>query len=139
MLKPIIILSLVLTTLTTFNVALNVASIDKCPTLIPRNPPTNVNDLRVDDIKVIGALGDSITAGLGIKGFNKSPNIIGNLLSAIQEYRGLSYSAGGDEDAFTIANYIKYYQPNLLGWSVGQRVLGICNGDNCFASNDAYH
>ncbi|KAG2230357.1 hypothetical protein INT48_002810 [Thamnidium elegans] len=128
MLKPIIILSLVLTTLTTFNVALNVTSIDKCPTLTPRNPPTNVNDLRVDDIKVIGALGDSVSAGLGIKGFKKSPDIFSNLLSAIQEYRGLSYSAGGDEDAFTIANYIKYYQPNLLGSSVGQRVVGICNG-----------
>lgn len=64
MLKLINILLLVLTTLTTFNVALNVASIDKCPPLIPRNPPINVNDLRVDDIKVIGALGDRYLANL---------------------------------------------------------------------------
>lgn len=39
--------------------ALSVSSIDSCPTLEPRSQaPTNVSDLRPDDIKVIAAMGD---------------------------------------------------------------------------------
>lgn len=38
--------------------ALNVTNIKDCPSLTPRSGPANVRDLRVDDIKVIGALGD---------------------------------------------------------------------------------
>lgn len=34
-------------------------SIEQCPALKPRaSPAVNVNDLRPDDIKVVGALGD---------------------------------------------------------------------------------
>lgn len=33
-------------------------NITDCPWLLPRFPPTSVHDLRPDDIKVIGALGD---------------------------------------------------------------------------------
>lgn len=36
----------------------NVTDISQCPLLTPRNCPTSVHDLRADDIKVIGALGD---------------------------------------------------------------------------------
>lgn len=38
-----------------------VANIDACPALSPRSPPTSIHDLRPDDIKVIGALGDRYT------------------------------------------------------------------------------
>lgn len=38
-----------------------VADIDACPALSPRSPPTSIHDLRPDDIKVIGALGDRYT------------------------------------------------------------------------------
>lgn len=39
--------------------ALSASSIDSCPTLEPRSQaPTNVSDLRPDDIKVIAAMGD---------------------------------------------------------------------------------
>jgi hypothetical protein len=32
--------------------------IEDCPLLQPRAPPTSVRDLRADDIKAVGALGD---------------------------------------------------------------------------------
>jgi hypothetical protein len=38
---------------------LNVTDISQCPPLTSRDTPaTNVRDLRIDDIKVVGALGD---------------------------------------------------------------------------------
>jgi hypothetical protein len=49
--------------------------------------PTSVHKLRPSDIKVVGALGDSLTAALGAN----AKTIIG-LLS---EYRGRSWSIGG--------------------------------------------
>ncbi len=36
----------------------NVSDIRDCPPLTSRTPPKSVHDLRPDDIKVIGALGD---------------------------------------------------------------------------------
>lgn len=42
----------------TFVSAKNVSSIFDCPALTSREPATNVTDLRVDDIKVVGFLGD---------------------------------------------------------------------------------
>lgn len=41
------------------SLALNVSDITQCPKLAPRDsPPTNVSDLRIDDISVVGTLGD---------------------------------------------------------------------------------
>lgn len=40
-------------------IALNVTSISECPPLNARlSPPADVTDLRIDDIKILGALGD---------------------------------------------------------------------------------
>lgn len=40
-------------------IALNVTTISECPVLNPRTSPAkDVTDLRVDDIKIFGALGD---------------------------------------------------------------------------------
>ena len=48
-----------LVVLFTLNVyTLNVTHISMCPALSPRPAPTSAHDLRPDDIKVIGALGD---------------------------------------------------------------------------------
>lgn len=47
-----------LVTLTTITVAKNVTNIAECPSLTPRGQTTNVNNLRADDIKIVGALGD---------------------------------------------------------------------------------
>lgn len=48
----------ILTTFTSLHLALYVKNIQDCPALTPRKPPSSVHDLRIDDIKVIGALGD---------------------------------------------------------------------------------
>ncbi|KAI9362796.1 hypothetical protein BD770DRAFT_407870 [Pilaira anomala] len=129
----------ILTTFTSLHVALYVKNIQDCPTLTPRKPPQSVHDLRVDDIKVIGALGDSATSGFSLKGYKNSTSIISDLMEAILEYRGLAYSIGGDENAFTVANYIKNYQPNLQGSSIGQRITGVCNEKDCYGATDTYH
>lgn len=107
----------------------NVTDIKYCPALTPRNDgPQSVHDLRIDDIKVIGAIGDSITAGFGIMGFDTTIDPIIATLNSYNEYRGLSYSIGGDQDAFTIPNYVKHYQPNVTGYSVGKHIGEYCNG-----------
>ena len=61
-----------------------------CPSLRGRDPARAVHELTPTDIKVIGALGDSLTAGFGIlateQEFFNIPNV--------REYRGLAWSAG---------------------------------------------
>ncbi|KAM9798090.1 phospholipase B1, membrane-associated-like [Neosynchiropus ocellatus] len=77
--------------------------------------PTSVHELRPADIKVIGAVGDSLTAGNGIA---SSPN---NILDVLTQYRGLSWSAGGDDNLTTVTtlpNILKYYNDKLTGFSV---------------------
>ena len=68
----------------------------------------------------------SITAGFGIMGYNVSLPTTIALLDAFTEYRGLSYSAGGQENAFTVPNYIKHYQPELTGYSNGNHSIESC-------------
>ncbi|XP_053736436.1 phospholipase B1, membrane-associated-like isoform X1 [Synchiropus splendidus] len=77
--------------------------------------PTSVHELRPADIKVIGAVGDSLTAGNGIA---SSPN---NILDVLTQYRGLSWSVGGDDNLTTVTtlpNILKYYNAKLTGYSV---------------------
>jgi len=79
----------------------------------PQNP-TSVHQLRPADIKVVAALGDSITAGFGALSWT--------LLTVFTEYRGVSWSVGGDDDVsqfITMPNILKKYNPNLIGYSVG--------------------
>ncbi|XP_076798379.1 phospholipase B1, membrane-associated isoform X3 [Arvicanthis niloticus] len=78
--------------------------------------PTTVHRLRPADIKIIGAMGDSITAG---NGAGANP---GNIFDVLTEYRGLSWSVGGDEDiktVTTLANILREFNPSLKGFSVG--------------------
>jgi len=58
-------------------------------------------------------LGDSITAGFGIKGKE----------GLFEEFRGLSGSIGGDKNAITVANFFKHFVPNVQGASVGKHVV----------------
>ncbi|XP_071080759.1 phospholipase B1, membrane-associated-like [Haliotis cracherodii] len=86
-------------------------------TVYPPSPtvPTSVHALRPGDVKVVGALGDSITAALGADA--------SNIFGVLTEYRGLSWSIGGDgtyEDQETLPNILKRYNPNLKGYSVGK-------------------
>ncbi|KAM4521769.1 phospholipase B1, membrane-associated-like [Odontesthes bonariensis] len=78
--------------------------------------PSSVHELRPGDIKVVAAVGDSLTAGNGIA---SSPN---NILDVVTQYRGLSWSIGGDENLTTVTtlpNILKHFSPNLTGFSVG--------------------
>jgi phospholipase B1 len=129
MCKFAVLFMLTLGALASVHASKNVTDIKDCPVLTPRNDgPQSVHDLRMDDIKVVGALGDSITAGFGIMGFDTTIDPIIAALNSYNEYRGLSYSIGGDEDAFTIPNYVKHYQSNVTGYSVGKHIVEYCNG-----------
>ncbi|XP_071159307.1 phospholipase B1, membrane-associated-like [Mytilus edulis] len=75
---------------------------------------THVHELTPYDIKAIGAIGDSITAGTGITA--------GTIIGVLREDRGLSWSGGGDgnvEEYITLPNMIKRYNPDLKGYATG--------------------
>ncbi|XP_044147258.1 phospholipase B1, membrane-associated [Bufo gargarizans] len=77
--------------------------------------PTSVHSLKPADFKVIAALGDSITAGNGAGAF------VMDVLDVVTEYRGLSWSIGGDEDlsnVTTLANILRMYNPDIQGYSI---------------------
>ncbi|XP_054470588.1 phospholipase B1, membrane-associated [Anoplopoma fimbria] len=78
--------------------------------------PTSVHELRPGDVKVVAALGDSLTAanGAGAK--------TDNILLVINEYRGLSWSIGGNENITTVTtlpNILREFNPSLTGYSEG--------------------
>ncbi|CAI5455120.1 unnamed protein product [Caenorhabditis angaria] len=76
--------------------------------------PTNVNSVRPADIKVVMALGDSLTAANGAGA--EDP------LAVVLQYRGLAFQAGGDkslEEHVTIPNILKKYNSDLFGYSTG--------------------
>ncbi|XP_035529318.1 phospholipase B1, membrane-associated [Morone saxatilis] len=84
--------------------------------------PTSVHELKPGDIKVVAAVGDSLTAANGV---GAQAN---NLLLVINEYRGLSWSIGGDENITTVTtlpNILREFNPSLTGFSEG-----IGNEDN---------
>nr|XP_002121478.1 phospholipase B1, membrane-associated-like [Ciona intestinalis] len=76
--------------------------------------PTSVHQLRPRDIDIVGAMGDSITAGFGIEATT--------LPGIGVEYRGLSWSVGGDLDldgSVTITNVLRKFNPEVKGYSSG--------------------
>uniref|UniRef100_A0A914VGF5 Phospholipase B1, membrane-associated n=1 Tax=Plectus sambesii TaxID=2011161 RepID=A0A914VGF5_9BILA len=75
-----------------------------CPNMVSQSVPTNVHSLRPGDIKVVAALGDSLTAGNGAGATN--------LLEVLLEYRGEAFSIGGDDDLST-----RHFNPALFGQS----------------------
>ncbi|XP_063078262.1 phospholipase B1, membrane-associated-like [Engraulis encrasicolus] len=78
-------------------------------------PPTSVHEVRPADIKVVAAVGDSLTAGNGL---GAGPN---NLLEVLVQYRGLSWSVGGDMNishVTTLPNILKEFNSNVTGFSV---------------------
>ncbi|XP_008494803.2 phospholipase B1, membrane-associated [Calypte anna] len=83
-----------------------------CPEQAPSSHvPTSVHELRPADIKVIGALGDSLTTALEAKATDLQ-----------RDWRGLSWSIGGDgalETQTTLPNILKKFNPNLFGFSTG--------------------
>ncbi|XP_058018517.1 phospholipase B1, membrane-associated [Ahaetulla prasina] len=96
------------------NLGTNIPCSDRSPS---NTVPISVHNLRPGDIKVIGALGDSLTAA---NGAGASPN---NIIDVLIEYRGLSWSIGGDENlrtVTTLANIIREFNPSLVGFSIGK-------------------
>ena len=104
-----------------------------CPLLKPKPYPTNVRDLRIDDIGVVLALGDSITAGLNSEfAFGDYSETNPCPKAPVQlEFRGSSYATGADDGIFSIGNAIKHYNPNVIGLSKGQTSMEICYGIYC--------
>ncbi|KAI9478661.1 MAG: hypothetical protein EXX96DRAFT_571769 [Benjaminiella poitrasii] len=120
-----------LSSLVAGSVALNAATIAECPALTPRKTPAkDVTDLRIDDIKIVGALGDSIMAGFGMMGVDYEGSGIINI-SLVSEYRGDSYAIGGDTGAITLANFMKRYNMDIKGPSVLSHLASLCTGAEC--------
>ncbi|EIE79163.1 hypothetical protein RO3G_03868 [Rhizopus delemar RA 99-880] len=114
-------------------VSADVASISECPKLAARKTAAkDVTDLRIDDIQIIAALGDSIMAGFGMMGVNNGEGGTGILnFSSVLEFRGSSYGIGGDTDAVTLANFAKHYNPKVYGASTLSHLASLCYGPLC--------
>lgn len=97
-----------------------------CPAL-PPHTPKDIHDLRPSDIKVVMALGDSITAAFGVMGE----------AGGLNEFRGKSWCIGGDENATTVPNFLSTYVPDIQGAAKGHHVLEYCSGPQC--PNFQYH
>ncbi|KAI8888184.1 hypothetical protein K501DRAFT_173727 [Backusella circina FSU 941] len=133
--KTILALSV---SLLTNAMALSVSSISECPALSPRTTPaTGVTDLRIDDIKMVAGLGDSIMAGFAMMGVDYSGTGALNL-SAITEYRGHSYAIGADSGAITLPNFMKKYNSKLQGGSILTHAASLCYGLLCGFPLTAY-
>ncbi|KAE8286981.1 Phospholipase B1, membrane-associated [Larimichthys crocea] len=93
----------------------------QCPDMTPSHSvPSSVEYVKAADIKVIAALGDSLTTGIGA---NAS-----TVLGIPIEFRHVSWSIGGYgsfQDAITLANIIKLFNPNLVGAAPGKTVHGM--------------
>ncbi|KAJ8670708.1 hypothetical protein QAD02_001967, partial [Eretmocerus hayati] len=74
--------------------------------------PKTVHQLRPGDIDVIGAMGDSLTAGLAV--------FATSFLQAAVENRGVTFSGGGQgtwREYLTLPNILKEFNPNIFGYS----------------------
>ncbi|KAK3918835.1 Phospholipase B1, membrane-associated [Frankliniella fusca] len=74
--------------------------------------PTSVHRLRPGDVDVVGAIGDSMTAGSGALALGP--------LDISLEDRGVAFATGGWgswRSSLTLANILKAYNPRLRGWA----------------------
>lgn len=85
-----------------------------CPKIPPSNPPpTNARKLRPSDIKVVMAIGDSITAGFAMND--------DSYVTSIFEYRGRVGSMGIDTNFTTLPNFLSQVKgEKVKGASVGR-------------------
>ncbi|KAL2098467.1 hypothetical protein ACEWY4_004947 [Coilia grayii] len=92
----------------------------QCPDMSPSpSVPTSVERVKAADIKVIAALGDSLTSGVAL---NAS-----SILEIPIEYRHLSWSIGGHgsyQDVITLANIVRLFNPDVLGPAPANTVAG---------------
>ncbi|RLU23830.1 hypothetical protein DMN91_004038 [Ooceraea biroi] len=76
--------------------------------------PDSVHKLRPGDIDVIGAMGDSLTAGNGI--------FATSIFHVIVDNRGVTATGGGQgtwRQYLTVPNILKEFNPNLIGYALG--------------------
>ncbi|XP_015478882.1 phospholipase B1, membrane-associated isoform X1 [Parus major] len=96
-----------------------------CPDRVPSDTvPVSVHNLKPADIQVIAALGDSLTAA---NGAGSKPN---DVVDVLTQYRGLSWSIGGNENISTVTtlpNILREFNPSLVGYSIG---TGTQNSNN---------
>ncbi len=81
----------------------------------------SVHELTPGDIAAVGALGDSVTAGFGARA--------SSLIDLVVEARGASWAIGGDDDVPTLPNFLKVYNAELSGFSLGNGNAGRGYGD----------
>ncbi|XP_012734473.2 phospholipase B1, membrane-associated isoform X1 [Fundulus heteroclitus] len=93
----------------------------QCPDMTPSpSVPSSVEFVKAADIKVIAALGDSLTTAIGAN----ATTVLGIPI----EFRHVSWSIGGYgtfQDVITLANILKLFNPNLLGASPGKTIHGM--------------
>jgi len=107
--------------------ALKENPINHCPKLQPHPTPNSIKQLYPDNVDVVLALGDSITAAFGLEGIE----------GGIFEFRGQSWSIGADEGETTLFNFFKYYNPKVKGGSMSYHFPEVCLGPN-FCPNYQY-
>ncbi|XP_034018113.1 phospholipase B1, membrane-associated [Thalassophryne amazonica] len=93
----------------------------QCPDMNPSpSIPTSVEFVKAADIKVIAALGDSLTTAIGAN----ATTVLGIPI----EFRHVSWSIGGYgsfQDVITLGNIIKLFNPSLVGAAPGKTVHGM--------------
>ncbi|CAG5928193.1 unnamed protein product, partial [Menidia menidia] len=93
----------------------------QCPDMRPSHSvPYSVEFVKAADIKVIAALGDSLTTAIGAN----ATTVLGIPI----EFRHVSWSIGGYgtfQDVITLANIIKLFNPNVLGAAPGKTIHGM--------------
>ncbi|KAM6917635.1 phospholipase B1, membrane-associated isoform 2-T2 [Lycodopsis pacificus] len=91
-----------------------------CPDMSPSpTVPTSVEFVKAADVKVIAALGDSLTTAVGANG--------SSILSIPFEFRQVSWSIGGYgtyQHVITLANIFRLFSPRLLGPSPARTFHG---------------
>ncbi|CAF3422780.1 unnamed protein product [Rotaria sp. Silwood1] len=95
-----------------------------CPIPKDSHVPKTIHELRPSDVKCVGAIGDSLTAGLGAQAVTP----VGLLL----EYRGISWSIGGDltySKVLSVPNALRQYNADVKGFSTKVSVIFL-NGQN---------
>jgi len=92
---------------------------DYCPPVPePKEHGTNVHNLLPSDIKLVAGIGDSLTAGNGALAYTA--------FGLLTEYRGRSFSMGGDgegrgwenDDVVTFPNLLRHFSDHLTGDSI---------------------
>lgn len=96
--------------------ALALAQFTNCT--LPAHTATSITDLRPGDVKVVMAMGDSFSVAFGLR---QSDN----------ESYGRAFSIGGDAGATTLANFFRFFNPNVVGFSTGGAPAQICHGPSC--------